>query len=139
MLCYFFLHRITKDEGCIMSLMEMIESMVNPWDCEYGHLTSLSSGAVAADDVSEDVTNAHSLGEEKLRMFFKDRLVNKSEDVFSNIKSLQLKTFKHSKGEVVKKTPLKEAKTERSMFARMILVAKQPKGNIDIFADPSTW
>ena len=116
--------RIQHDEECVHRIMETINSMINPWQCSEDGLVSLSSGAVASESATSDLLSANDVGESKLQEFIETRLSSKTRDIFDNIRLLKLKTFTDSHSKPKAKTSSKQVLTERSMFARMIVVAR---------------
>lgn len=98
--------------------------MINPWQCNYDGLVSLSSGSMASDDVATDLLAAKATGTQKLQEFIDTRVKENSDDIFATLKQLKLKTFSQAPARSKAKTTQKQVKSERSMFARMIVVAK---------------
>ena len=57
--------RITKDEECVKSLMEMFESIwINPLHSQALDLCNISTGATPGDDVVTDLLNAKEMGKQ---------------------------------------------------------------------------
>ena len=104
--------------------MEMVQSMINPFTTTNDKLVSLSSGAVAATEVQEDLLRAELVGEQQLSEYMTDRLVKQKTDVFSAIKLSKLKTFS-TQTKTQKSATVKSLKADRSIFTRLLVVSKQ--------------
>ena len=106
--------------------MDVFDTMVNPWKFESDELVSLSSGAAASEKATTDLLQAESIGEEKASEFIGKRLVDCSDDLFSTVKSLKFYTFAATVKQQARK-PEKAAKEDRTTFARLLIVSKQCK------------
>jgi hypothetical protein len=54
--------RIKYDTNAVADVMELVNSMINPFDNEYPSLVHLCNGSVASDDVESDTKNMYERG-----------------------------------------------------------------------------
>lgn len=124
--------RIKKDEAAVQSLENILQTnWTNPFQ-EETELVSLSTGATAPSDVSEDLTSAQKRGEEAYMKFEADRL-EKGEKFFDAIPRMNLKTFDNVKPKKFKNSKNKEMmlKSDNKLFGHMVLVASSRKLNME--------
>lgn len=109
----------------IINIQETIQAMVNPWNCGYAKVVSLSSGATASPEIEHDLVHAHQYGEEKLNKFIDSRLLEQEDSVYLTMKNMKLKTFA-TQPKMNKSTSTNASlKADRSTFARLLVVAQQ--------------
>ena len=125
--------RIKKDEADVMKVVRLLEKdWINPFQNEQFELLSLSTGTLATPEISNDLCNAHCIGENAYNKFkverlesndpakkFHDKLPRNNLKTFSNINK-KTKTVKAGGAEVV-------LRADRNLFARMILIAESRK------------
>ena len=119
--------RIETDENAVTNVMELVTSMINPFDNSIEGLVHLSSGTVANEDIERDMSNMFQQGETAAMDFIQTNILSSSPDIYSPIKKIKLKTFtslstkvhrKNKKGEIV------ALKNSKNLFAKMLLIAK---------------
>ena len=123
----------TRHEKDVLSIVNTLQNMVNPFETEITDMIHLSSGLVATPDVKADLLRSKQQGEECVTAFLKDRLLVSEPDIFSTIPKLKLKTFL-SMAKKVKVSSAKgvEAtlKNNHNLFAQMLLLAQSR--NVDM-------
>ena len=101
--------QIKHHELEVSNVLEIITAMSNPFDVEE-NMVNIANGKVAGEDVSEDMTRAKEIGEQRCTAFMSEHLLNEEPDLFAKLKATKLKTFttmgkkakaKTSKGQVV--------------------------------------
>ena len=116
-----------KHEKDVQSVIDTIQSMVNPFDTTQPNLVHLASGVIAPAAIQHDLLSAKSLGEERFRVFVQENLLSDKPDVFDTIQKTKLQTFSTalkptktttSKGKEV------SLKSSRNLCARLLLLAK---------------
>ena len=73
-----------KHEKDVQSVINTIQSMVNPFDTTQPNLVHLASGVIAPAAIRHDLLSAKSLGEERFCVFVQENLSEKP-DVFDTI------------------------------------------------------
>ena len=118
--------RTINDEKAVQSVIETVQSMINPFDYDGDSLVSISDGVVASDVVAHDMKQMRFKGEDAALSFIKERIVVEKPDIHSKIKR-DLKTF----SSMSKKTKAKDSKgkltelnNSKNLFAKMIMIAK---------------
>ena len=119
--------RTINDEKAVQSVIETVQSMINPFDYDGDSLVNISNGVVASDVVAHDMKQMRFKGEDAALSFIKERIVVEKPDIHSKIKRTDLKTF----SSMSKKTKAKDSKgkltelnNSKNLFAKMIMVAK---------------
>lgn len=124
--------RIKKDEQAVNAVVETLKDWVNPFEEGHNELVSLSTAAVASEQIAEDLSQAKERGEEAFQKFRTERLeVNPPITKFHDtLPKLKLKTF----SEMNKKNKKISAngkdlilKADRKVFGRMVLIAQTRK------------
>ena len=84
---------LLEKEKAVQSVMRTISSMQNPFTAdENGVMYNISSGRIAPDSVSNDLT-ACTTGEQRLKEFVEARLVSDKVGFLQALPKLNLKTF----------------------------------------------
>ena len=108
-------------------MIQIVETMINPFDNEYQGLVHLASGSVATESVTSDMKTILEKGECAAVEFMESNIVGEEPDIYTKIKKTQLQTFsligkkvnsKSKKGEIV------ALKNSKALFAKMLLIAK---------------
>ena len=117
--------RINTDESMVISCCEIIEHWQNPF-IRQDKLIALSSGAVANDDVMEDMINAESIGKQSLEQFVEERIVSGTTSFHGTIKKKNLKTFDSLRKKKVFNVKEEQVpvKADRDAFARLLIIQR---------------
>ena len=84
---------LSKDEKDVEKLSKHIQSVGNPFTTPWKHLTNLSTGVVASDEITESLLNAQSKGQKFVEEFVRTRFSDESNSLFQPIIKKKLKTF----------------------------------------------
>jgi len=108
---------------------EVLENWGNPFQPRES-LICISSGVVATKEITKDVLFALEKGQTASQKFFDDRIKSQKVSFYNLIKKIGLKSFTDLK---IKKTIKVKEKSitlaaERSIFGRMLAVAKRQEG-----------
>lgn len=123
--CSTHYYRIALDEECVIRLMDVICSMVNPWSLDDDKLVvSLSSGIEANQPATEDLKRAHQLGELQLKEFLSRVMSGARDEMFKPIKANKLLTMSNKVQKARKTEEVKVLKADRSVFTRLLVVAQ---------------
>ena len=91
-------------------MIQIVETMINPFDNEYQGLVHLASRSVATESVTSDMKTMLEKGECAAVEFMESNIVGEEPDIYTKIKKTQLQTFsligkkvnsKSKKGEIV--------------------------------------
>ena len=98
----------------------------NPFTRDGEELVSVSSGMVADEATKKDLLTAYDIGEANFLSFVESRIDKKEVDFFAPIKANKLRTFAGAKRPERKKPEaLQHVEADRSLFAKLALVAKE--------------
>ena len=79
--------RLRVDNDSTSRLISTVKNLFSPFsDCS--QLVNIASGALALETVTVDMMNAETIGEAKLCEFVKDRLIDKSVNLFAPLKPI---------------------------------------------------
>lgn len=115
-------------------ILETVKSLTDPFGSTHTNLLSISSGAVADTEVEENILKAESIGEKRLEEFLNRFKKNRDDcnpeksvtpDFFGTIKSAKLKTLASSKHRKKLPAGVQGLKSDRSLFAQLLLVARE--------------
>ena len=124
----------SSHEESVRKVMSTLSAMSNPFSPDSPvELVNICSGAVADDEMAADMTNAYVRGDQKLEHFLHNRLLYEEPDIFSNIETMKLKTFKSmAKSKKVKTSSgsTVTVKNDARFWARLLVIAKNR--NIDL-------
>ena len=104
--------------------------MINPFMNEHGELVHLASGTIAPPEVAEDMKTMLQKSETAALEFMKTHIIGAERNIHSTLKKTKLQTFsvvgkkvtsKSKKGELV------AMKNSKTLFAKMLLIAKSRK------------
>ena len=122
--------RIKSDADAVANVMELVDTMINPFDNEYQSLAHLSNGTVPPIGVATDMTNMHDKGEAAAMSYMKTNILSKlssKPDIYTPIKKLNLRTFSSVHKKITSKTKNGEIvalKNSKKLFAKMVLIAQ---------------
>eukprot|EP00794_Sanderia_malayensis_P021054 gene21054-23110_t len=118
--------RMKFDEESVARTYEVVKSWGSPFTISE-HITNLSSGLVAPQEVQNDFIRAHEKGESAMMDFINERVATSARPFYDPIARLKLKTFASMKAKKVCK--LKEKITtmnvERGLFAKLLIIAEK--------------
>lgn len=118
--------RMVKDETDIASMMEAVSSRIDPFASEQTELIGLTSGIVADSVLKTQLLEAELKGEQMLKDFVSNRIEKNETDFFAPLKNAKLQTFAAApKRRPAKATELAHVKSDRSLFVKLLLVAKE--------------
>ena len=137
--------RIKSDADAVANVMELVDTMINPFDNEYQSLAHLSNGTVPPIGVATDMTNMHDKGEAAAMSYMKTNILSKlssKPDIYTPIKKLNLRTFSSVHKKITSKTKNGEIvalKNSKKLFAKMVLIAqnrdRDMKDVLPVFAE----
>jgi hypothetical protein len=107
--------------------MELVNTMINPFDNKYLSLVHLCNGSVASDDVESDMKNMYERGEAAAVSYIETNILSENPDIYTPIKKMNLRTFSSMNTKVTSKTKKGEIvalKNSKNLFAKMVLVAR---------------
>ena len=119
--------RITKDEECVKSLNEMLESIwINPFDSQALNLCNISTGATPVVDVVTDLLNAQEMGKQAHKEFISNRLASERNlKFFDTLPQINLKSFSTSKPKkVLAKGKEIILKADKNLFGMMTVITQ---------------
>ena len=119
--------RIRKDESTVSSMVDVLESWIDPFAADQD-LLCISSATLAPPDITADLLNAQTIGENAYQKFKVERLESDppTTKFHSPMKKTNLKTFTN----LTKKKRIQSSgqtvilKTDRLLFGRMIVIAQ---------------
>jgi len=123
----------TIQEENIARLKKVIISSINPMKYEVENLPNIITTAVMPVEVQNDVCNQEDIGQQKYANFV-EKCINTNEvSICAKMKKCQLKTWKSARKSMKHKVAdqVVELKDVRSLFARMLIVARsRPEMNL---------
>ena len=118
----------SSHEESVRQVISTVSAMSNPFSPDSpAELVNICSGAVADDEMTADMKNAYVRGDQKLKHFLHNRLLCEEPDIFSNIETMKLKTFKSmAKSKKVKTSSgsTVTVKNDARFWARLLVIAK---------------
>ena len=119
------------DEHVRVSMKEVIKARINPFSYDGKNLVNIVSGIEASPSVKNDIENAYTDGERKLKDFVDSRLKTQKVSFHAPIKASKSKTFSSMK---IKPKPSanKILQCSGRLFDRLLVVSQQR--NVDIKA-----
>ena len=124
---------LERQERNIQTLRETISSCQNPFLYDGQDLFNIVTKTVMPDEVLHDIINCDKLGLERYSEFVRERIVTSEVSIWSPMQKLKLKTWKSTKKNVQHNLENKviELKEDRSLFARLLIVARsRPEINL---------
>ena len=124
--------RILKDEKAVTAVESLIESWNNPFVISHSQdLISISTAKEAPADVSQDLMQAHEIGEKAYKQFKEERLESNppQKKFHDTLKLKKLKTFSSlsKKKTIDAKGRAIILRADRSLFGRMIVMGQSRK------------
>uniref|UniRef100_UPI00358DF722 uncharacterized protein n=1 Tax=Myxine glutinosa TaxID=7769 RepID=UPI00358DF722 len=118
--------RMLRDKADVDKIIEMTNSMINPFEYDGEDLVHVTSGVVATREVQEDLNTAYERGETEFTTLCKERLQTETVDLFGSMKKLKLKTFTNMSKAVKKKIRGKDVslKADRNLLARLVVIGQ---------------
>ncbi len=121
--------RLSFNNKSVKNAVEVMSNWGSPFQSRET-LVNICSGVEASQEVQDDILKAEHLGEMALQKFLEERINSSEVSFYSPIKRFALKTFQNMK--VKKVIQLKEKTVtlaaERSMFGRLLVIAKSREG-----------
>lgn len=117
----------------VMKLRKEIANHMNPFQAEGDDLVILVTKTVMPEKVTQDLTNADQIGLYKHTSFVEKWRASNTENIWAPIKKTNLNVRKsaHKKTKMKIANQVNELKSERSLFAKLVVVAKS-RPHIDI-------
>ncbi|KAL5007723.1 hypothetical protein ScPMuIL_016529 [Solemya velum] len=123
----------TRQEENILKLKNVIQSSMNPMTGECEDLINIITKVVMPNQVQKDVCSRDEIGQVKYVKFLEERINKNEVNLWARMTKIQLKTWKSCRKIVKHKLADKvvEMKDDRSLFARMLIVARsRPEVNL---------
>ena len=123
----------TRQEENIARLKKVIISSMNPMKYEVENLPNIITTAVMPAEMQNDVCNQEDIGQQKYANLAEKRINTNEVSIWAKMKKWQLKTWKSAWKSVKHKVvdQVVELKDDRSLFARMLIVARsRPEMNL---------
>ena len=126
--------RNEADEKAVKDVINIIKSMVNPFENDHENLVHIASGAVASPTVEDDMNKMLEKGKTASASFIETHIIGEEPNIYSTTKKTNLQTFsslgkkvtnKGSKGQLV------AMKNSKILFAKMLLIAKSRNLQLD--------
>jgi len=116
----------TRQEENIARLKTVLISSMNPMKYEGEDLPNIITKVVMPAEVQKDVCNQEDIGQQKYANFVEERINTNEVSIWARMKKVQLKTWKSARKSVKHKVAdqVVELKDDRSLFARMLIVAR---------------
>ena len=120
----------TRQEKNIEQLVTSFSNFTNPFLDESGDLFNITTKVVMPQKVKEDMCQQSAIGSQMLSRFVNERITTDRISVWHPVKKRKLNTWKSAAKTIRVKANDKviELKEDRSLFARMSLVAKSRPG-----------
>ena len=122
-----------RQEANVLKLKGAIVSSMNPMTHESEDLMNIITKVVMPTQVQEDVCNRDEIGQQKYVKFVEERINTNEVNIWARMTKVQLKTWKSTRKAVKHKlaNQVVEMKDDRSLFARMLIVARsRPEVNL---------
>ena len=123
----------TRQEENILKLKNVIVSFMNPMMHKSEYLINIITKMVMPTQVQKDICNQDEIGQQE-NVTFVEKRINKNEvNIWARMKKVQLKLWKSIRKTVKHKLAdqIVEMKDDRSLFARMLIVARsRPEVNL---------
>ena len=119
----------------VLSLINVIEDLGNPFEEESTNLLVLDSKEIADHAAVEMVKNIRRIGQEQFQTFVKERLIERSETIDDVIHRNKLKLFKSTTQNSLSKGMLQVAslKCDVELFSRLYIGCQTREGNLEEF------
>lgn len=119
----------------VQNTVNAFEELGSPFTEETNNLLALHTRDIMEANVVATVKRAREIGEEQLKSFIKDRLIDRSKPITEPIQRNDLATFNTPKKKSVSKDKAKIAvlKNDCSLFSRLYIACQVRDGNLDDF------
>lgn len=116
----------SREERNILKLKNVICASMNPMTYDGGDLPNIITKVVMPSEVQHDLCLHDEIGQEKYVAFVQERIRTNEVSIWSRMKKTQLKLWKSVRKTVTHKQAEQavELKDDRSLFARMLIVAR---------------
>ncbi|XP_047132181.1 uncharacterized protein LOC124811086 [Hydra vulgaris] len=117
------------NNGCVERALMLMKNWGSPFK-QRDSLVNICSGIEAPDELEEHLLNAQSIGETEFQKFFKERIQSSTVSFYAPIKMCRLQTFKNLNLKKIYHVKEKSytITSERSMFGRLLVIAKSREG-----------
>ena len=78
--------RMKCDAAAVADVMELMETIINPFDNEYQALVNVCNGSVAPPEVSSDMRTMLERGEAAALSFMESNVLSAEPDIYTTIK-----------------------------------------------------
>ncbi|XP_070548281.1 uncharacterized protein [Ptychodera flava] len=119
--------RMKRDESDVQEVMSTLLSVGSPFTSDKdSQLVHLTAGALASEEITSDLTNAYSRGEEAYLQFENERLTQGVKDLFDKMSVVRGKTFADISKKPKSKVTMNclSLKENRNLLQRMLLIAQ---------------
>ncbi|XP_032229946.2 uncharacterized protein LOC5505744 [Nematostella vectensis] len=113
-----------RQESNIEQLATSIRNFTNPFLSDSSDLFNIATKVVMPDKVKEDLCQQSTVGTQLLSRFVEERVTTATQSIWHPMKKRKLDTWKSATKIIRVKAKVIELKEDRSLFARMSLVAK---------------
>lgn len=117
---------LKRTEMNVKKLADKICLFTNPFAEETNDLINLVTKAIMPDEVKEEILNAHAKGFALHKAFVATRIVTTETNFWAPMSKIKLKMWTSTghKTKVISGDKIIELKEDRSLFARMLIVAR---------------
>ena len=115
------------DAAAVADVMELMETIINPFDNEYQALVNVCNGSVAPPEVSSDMRTMLERGEAAALSFMESNVLSAEPDIYTTIKKNNLQTSSSINRKVTGKSKngnVVALKNSKKLLAKMLLIAK---------------
>ena len=119
--------RMKYDASAVADVMELMETIINPFDNEYQALVIMCNGSIAPSEVSSDITTMLERNEAAALSFMESNVLSAEPDIYTSIKKTNLQTFSSINRKVTSKSKngnVVALKNSKKLFAKMLSIAK---------------
>ncbi|XP_070535408.1 uncharacterized protein [Ptychodera flava] len=119
--------RMKRDESDVQEVMSTLLSMGSPFNGDSDdQLVHLTAGTLAGQEITSDLLNAYTRGEEAYLQFEMERLAQGSKDLFDKMTLIKGKTFTDLAKKPKSKVTMSclSLKDNRNLLQRMLLIAQ---------------
>jgi len=123
----------TRQEENVTRLKNVLRSSMDPMTYESEDLSNIITKVVMPAQIQKDVCSRDDIGQQEYARFVQERINTNEVSVWARMKKVQLKMWKSARKSVKHKLDdqVVELKDDRSLFARMLIVARsRPEINL---------
>lgn len=123
--------RMKKDEEVVQNATGCLQKWNSvPWDTEIVQLRSLESGLLASQKLEEDFSTAKKAGEEKLALFFNERILTNEKKIYDRIPMSKRSNFSKPPKEGNVEKAKKTDRMENKAMVKIISLAEKNSLNL---------